>query len=658
TLIEVLIDEFAENSQCIVSMMDTYYRRKADVNQIIANNYLPMYRVLIRDNEEFAPPRKRLLQILKESKYVGCDVYLIFMANGLQVANFLQYAEEERLISTQGKFLLIYDFRIFHTDMRYLWNRIINVIFLRHYVEFKRHSKSQLLKHEWYDLNTIPFPARTKGLVITKYIDTWYQNRFRYGISHFSTKIDDLKKQKLRVAVFEHLPAVTTDAQSYFKSQKGINANSKPLGIEFEMLLIIANVLNFKPYFYEPHNIKNERWGDIKNGTLTGILGETQKRNAIFYLGDLYYTMRHLELLDLSWPYNTECLTFLTLESLTENSWKLLILPFRLYTWIAVIFTLLAASITFFMFSRFYKYHIVFEKARSRKVEEYSGLYLFTELQNCILYTLSMLLQVSLPLLPSAWSLRILIGWWWIFTILITVTYRASMTASLANSIDRVTIDTIAQLVKSSTVIGSWSDEMKDFFINSSDVNLQRLSNRFIVTMDEQDAIAAVANGTLSYYENVHVLKYERVKRQILEVELQKNDSQENKHKFLEHNLHIMEECVINMPISLGMDKHSPLKGPVDKLIKRIMEAGFVKKWLSDITQQSKILELRQEGTVQKLLVDLDKLQGAVVALGFGYIIGIIALVGEIWYWKYIVLKNPNYNKYRKELFYKKSIKC
>jgi hypothetical protein len=108
---------------------------------------------------------------------------------------------------------------------------------------------------------------------------------------------------------------------------------------------------------------------------------------------------------------------------------------------------------------------------------------------------------------------------------------------------------------------------MKDFFVNSSDVNLQRLSDRFILTMDEEDAIAAVANGSLSYYENIHVLRHERVKRQVLEAELQKNGSQDNKHKFLEHNLHIMEECVINMPISLGMDKHSPLKIHVDKLV-------------------------------------------------------------------------------------------
>ena len=40
------------------------------------------------------------------------------------------------------------------------------------------------------------------------------------------------------VAVFEHLPAVTQDAQAYFKNQSNIGSNSKPLGIEFEVCKI------------------------------------------------------------------------------------------------------------------------------------------------------------------------------------------------------------------------------------------------------------------------------------------------------------------------------------------------------------------------------------------------------------------------------------
>lgn len=74
----------------------------------------------------------------------------------------------------------------------------------------------------------------------------------------------------------------------------------------------------------------NERWGRAgDNDSYTGLLGEAIAENADFFLGDLHYTVHHLNYFDLSTPYNTECLTFLTPEALTDNSWKLLILPFR-----------------------------------------------------------------------------------------------------------------------------------------------------------------------------------------------------------------------------------------------------------------------------------------------------------------------------------------
>lgn len=52
-------------------------------------------------------------------------------------------------------------------------------------------------------------------------------------------------------------------------------------------------------------------------------------RQADFGIADLHYTPHHLNIMDLSIPYTSQCLTFLTPESLTDNSWKTLILPFR-----------------------------------------------------------------------------------------------------------------------------------------------------------------------------------------------------------------------------------------------------------------------------------------------------------------------------------------
>lgn len=72
-----------------------------------------------------------------------------------------------------------------------------------------------------------------------------------------------------------------------------------------------------------------------------------------------------------------------------------------------------------------------------RDKDEPVGLYQFSQPVNSTLYTYSMLLLVSLPKLPSGWSLRMLTGWYWLYCLLLVTSYRASMTAILAKPTPR-----------------------------------------------------------------------------------------------------------------------------------------------------------------------------------------------------------------------------
>lgn len=88
--------------------------------------------------------------------------------------------------------------------------------------------------------------------------------------------------------------------------------------------------MNFQPNVYEPENANTELWGRRQsNRKYSGLFGEMIKNEADIALGDLYYTPFILKLMDLSIPYYTQCLTFLTPEALSDNSWKTLILPFK-----------------------------------------------------------------------------------------------------------------------------------------------------------------------------------------------------------------------------------------------------------------------------------------------------------------------------------------
>lgn len=149
--------------------------------------------------------------------------------------------------------------------------------------------------------------------------------------------------------------------------------------------------------------------------------------------------------------------------------------------------------------------------------------------------------------------------------------------------------------------------------------------------------VERVAEGKYAYYENVHFLKEMRSKR----------DSEAD-----QQTLHIMRECAIHMPISIGLEKNSPMKERVNKLLRRIIESGLVDKWLRDAKQS---YESSIEPDPQEALMELRKLYGAFVALGIGYTIALFTLIGEIIYWKCIVVKHPMYDKYFPQKFYSQS---
>ena len=65
------------------------------------------------------------------------------------------------------------------------------------------------------------------------------------------------------------------------------------------------------------------------------------------------------------------------------------------------------------------------------------NLYIFQQLINSFLYTFGMIMNVSLPRMPTVWTVRMFMGCWWLYCILLSNTYRASLTAILANPVPR-----------------------------------------------------------------------------------------------------------------------------------------------------------------------------------------------------------------------------
>lgn len=108
-----------------------------------------------------------------------------------------------------------------------------------------------------------------------------------------------------------------------------------------------------------------------------------------------------------------------------------------------------------------------------------------------------------------------------------------------------------------------------------------------------------------------------------------------------------MEECAINMPISIGLDKNSPLKKKIDELIQYAIEGGLIGKWYRDAISS---FDESVEAPPTEALMDLKKFYGALVALGCGVFLSIIAFIFEVFHWQYFVKRHPKYDKYYRRI--------
>jgi hypothetical protein len=123
-------------------------------------------------------------------------IYFIFNYFFLYILQFAFDFHRERLINTRGYFLLLYDNRLFRPELHYIWNRIINVVFVRRYNMYSYRSGEYIIK-ERIDLNTVQYPSRTTDIMMTKHIDTWYDGRLHYS-NHYVSKTKDLHGNVLR----------------------------------------------------------------------------------------------------------------------------------------------------------------------------------------------------------------------------------------------------------------------------------------------------------------------------------------------------------------------------------------------------------------------------------------------------------------------------
>ncbi|XP_017080297.1 uncharacterized protein LOC108114054 isoform X2 [Drosophila eugracilis] len=620
----------------------------------VGRQVIPFFVMRANASEDLLRPPKQVELFVTAIKASDCELTLITILNGWQVQRFLRYIYDNRSLNLQKKFILLYDSRLFERDMIHLWSVFVGTIFLKRELDNK------------FTISTIAFPGILSGVLVLKNIANWELGKGVNGRILFADKTGNLYGAPMPVAIAEHVPMVMW-----------VNATNSFQGVEVEIMNALGKALNFKPVYYRPNQSENLDWeletgygnsnpdGYGQNETYIDsmLIDEVAAHNARFAIGDLHQFQVYLQFVELSLPHDFECLTFLTPEASTDNSWQTFILPFSGGMWAGVLVSLFVVGTVFYgisflnaiinrnVSSGFFRFlrrnhavpmdpkiyrRISFRIAISRyrpPKESRRPRDLFDDYANCILLTYSMLLYVALPRMPRNWPLRVLTGWYWIYCILLVATYRASFTAILANPAARVTIDTLEDLLGSHIPPSAGATENRQFFLDADDEIARKVGNKMEVVGPSDDLTSRIAKGQCAYYDNEFYLRYLRVA--------------DESGSGIGSALHIMKECVVYMPVVLAMEKNSALKEHVDSSIQHLAE-GLISKWLKDAIEH-----LPAEAPAQQeALMNIQKFWSSFVALGVGYVISVLTLFAERWHFKHFIMKHPMYDVYNPSLYY------
>jgi hypothetical protein len=216
--------------------------------QHITSNFLRsevLLTICLDDAESFeTEPSESIQDMMFTLQKFSADFFVILITNGVQMADFLRYADDLRVLNSQTKIVTLHDYRLFTPDMKYLWRRLVNVIFIR---------RDDLRGKMRFELSTVPFLTTAQDLFVLRVINFWAPpNRYQWKRNIFENKMkQNTEERQLNVAVSPHTPAVI----------KFVNENSSDefYGLEIDIIKTFGSKYNFKLNFYEASDSSSEQ---------------------------------------------------------------------------------------------------------------------------------------------------------------------------------------------------------------------------------------------------------------------------------------------------------------------------------------------------------------------------------------------------------------
>ncbi|KAM8720027.1 hypothetical protein ACLKA7_006135 [Drosophila subpalustris] len=389
-------------------------------------------------------------------------------------------------------------------------------------------------------------------------------------------------------------------------------------GIEMRLLDVIAKRLNFSVDITETPMLPTMK-SAVDNIQFQIGLGRVD-----IGMSGIYMTEERLKTTDMSVGHSRDCAAFITLASKALPKYRAIMGPFQWPVWVALICVYLGGVFPIVFTDRLTLSHLMGN---------------WGEIENMFWYVFGMFTNAFTFNGKYSWSntqktsTRLLIGSYWLFTIIITSCYTGSIIAFVTLPAFPDTVDSVLDLLGLFFRVctldnGGW----ETWFQSSTHEATSKLYKKmeFVGSLEE-----GIGNVTQSFFWNYAFLG----SKARLEYLVQSNYSTENLSR--RSALHLSEECFALFQIGFVLPRDSVYKRKIDAMIMIAQESGLMIKlghevsWAMQRSSNGRLLQASASPSLREIIQEERQLttadtEGMFLLMGIGYFIGAVALLSEI----------------------------
>ncbi|KAK4295488.1 hypothetical protein Pmani_031957 [Petrolisthes manimaculis] len=390
----------------------------------------------------------------------------------------------------------------------------------------------------------------------------------------------------------------------------------------------------------------DQQWGlRQEDGNWTGTVGTLQRQGADFSML-LNWSYERRRVIDFTRIYAAEPLVIVSPKPRPLPRYLALVAPFSGEVWLALVVVMVWVGLVYWVLA-WVREGIPCGEVRGTHTTHLG-------LTSAIFHTIALLLAEPSFKMPSALTTQMVVGWWCMFGLLMTATYKSSLIAYLSVPGRGLPVDSFEDLVQGGGGGGggtgwTWGLEPTygaewEWFKSSSSPLLQSIFQG-IEVLETEAHLTRVLSGRhalltwLYYIRTIIASRYTDTRGYT--------------------PLHTSRtQYYVSTGYGWGFRKGAPFLRRVDKVVQRLLETGLVNHWLTQLIEESardarmnnnidnKAEEGSQGGTKETeddsdddggggdessvVVLSLDHLQGALYILLLGCLVGLVALAGEL----------------------------